>query len=383
MSTKKRANKLKLTEVSSVDLCPQGANPDADICLFKSAEGTQQPPVNTEPATSNEETKRSFFKNLVDALSTAFFSTPQTLPAADVVKDAQSFSDITARQEVDENMWRYLRAFEESVSSIVRDGDIEAAEKSTKLNETLAQFNAKMTSIFPALVGTTKADDNNPGEIDKSIKEGDDTMDINFKDLDTSALSAEDQAAFQALAQKCVEKKAPDTTPPATEPAAPPATEPAAEPTTKSVETTPATVEENPAVTKALAELAEAKKAYEDMVAKQAENEMLEVAKKYSILGKKPEDLVGTLQALKKSGDAAYNAYIEALDAQVDMVNKSGIFGEVGKSTHADVGTYDEAYAKTETLAKSIMTEKGCTKEQAMIEVWRQNPDLADACASN
>lgn len=382
MSTKKRANKLKLTEVSSVDLCPQGANPDADICLFKSAEGTQQPPVNTDPATSNEESKRSFFKNLVDALSTALFSTPQTLPAADVVKDAMSFSDITARQEIDENMWRYLRAFEESVNSIVRDGDIEAAEKSTKLNETLAQFNAKMTSIFPALVGTTKADDNNPGEIDKSIKEGDDTMDINFKDLDTSALSAEDQAAFQALAQKCVEKKAPETTPPATEPAAPPATEPAAEPAKKSVETTPA-VEENPAVTKALAELAEAKKAYEDMVAKQAENEMLEVAKKYSILGKKPEDLVGTLQTLKKSGDAAYNAYIEALDAQVDMVNKSGIFGEVGKSTHVDVGAVDAAYAKTETLAKSIATEKGIPMAQAMVEVWEQNPDLADVCASN
>ena len=126
----------------------------------------------------------------------------------------------------------------------------------------------------------------------------------------------------------------------------------------------------------------EAKKAYEDMVAKQAENEMLEVAKKYIILGKKPEELSGTLQTLKKSGDAAYNAYIEALDAQVDMVNKSGIFGEVGKSTHADVGTYDEAYAKSETLAKSIAAEKGITMEQAMVQVWETNPDLANACAN-
>lgn len=381
MSTKKKANKLKLTEVNSVDLCPQGANPDADICLFKSAEGTQQPPVNTDPATSNDDTKRSFFKNLVDALSTVFFSTPQTLPAADVAKDAQSFSDITARQEVDDNVWKYLMALNSAINSIVNDGDIDAAEKETKLNESLSQFNAKMTAIFTAIVGITKTDDNTPGEIDKSIKEGDDTMDINFKDLDTSALSAEDQAAFQALAQKCVEKKAPETTPPAAEPATPPATEPAAEPAAKSAEKAPS-LEDFPEFKKMYDEMAASKKAYDDMVAKQADNEMLEVAKKYSILGKKPEELAAILKTFKNAGDVAYNAYIESLDAQLDSVNKSGIFGEIGKSTHTDVGTYDEAYAKTETLAKSIMTEKGCTKEQAMIEVWRQNPDLADACAN-
>lgn len=376
MSTKKKGNKLKLTEVNSVDLCPQGANPDADICLFKSAEGTQQPPVTPNTPASNEDAKRSFFKNFVEAMSTAFFSTSQPIPAAEVVKDAQSFSDITARQEVDDNVWKYLMALNSAINSIVNDGDIDAAEKETKLNESLSQFNAKMTAIFTAIVGIVKTDDNNPGEIGKSNKEGDDTMDFNFDNIDKSALSAEELATFEALAKKSMKK--PEETPPAAEPATPPATEP----TTKSVETTPSAAEENPEVKKALAELAEAKKAYEDMVAKQAENEMLEVAKKYSILGKKPEDLVGTLQTLKKSGDAAYNAYIEALDAQVDMVNKSGIFGEVGKSTHADAGTYDEAYAKTETLAKSIMTEKGCTKEQAMVEVWRQNPDLANACAS-
>ena len=380
MSTKKKGNKLKLKEVSSVDLCPQGANPDADICLFKSAEGTQQPPVNTEPATSNDEAKRSFFKSVVDALSTVFFSTSQTLPPAVIEKDAQSFSDITARQEVDDNVWKYLMALNSAIYSIVNDGDIDAAEKETKLNESLSQFNAKMTAIFTAIVGIVKTDDNTPGEIGKSNKEGDDTMDFNFDNIDKSALSAEELATFEALAKKSMKK--PEETPPATEPAAPPATEPAAVPTTKSVETTPATVEENPEVKKALEELAEAKKAYENMVAKQAENEMLEVAKKYTILGKKPEDLVGTLQTLKKSGDAAYNAYIEALDAQVDMVNKSGIFGEVGKSTQADVGTYDEAYAKTETLAKSIAAEKGITMEQAMVQVWETNPDLANICAS-
>lgn len=379
MSTKKKGNKLKLTEVNSVDLCPQGANPDADICLFKSAEGTQQPPVTTEPATSNDEAKRSFFKSFMDALSTAFFSTPQTLPPADVVKDATSFESIIARQEIDESVWKYLMALDSSVRSIVNDGDTDAAEKVTMLNESLSKFSAKMTSIFPALVGITNTDDNNPGQIDKSNKEGDDTMDFNFDNIDKSALSAEELATFEALAKKSMKK--PEETPPATEPATPPATEPAAEPANKSAEKTPS-LEDFPEFKKMFDEMAASKKAYDDMVAKQAENEMLEVAKKYSVLGKKPEELAAILKTSKNAGDVVYNAYIESLDAQLKAVNDSGIFGEVGKSTHADVGSYDEAYAKTETLAKSIMTEKGCTIEQARIEVWRQNPDLADVCAS-
>ena len=374
MSGKKKGNKLKLTEVNSVDLCPQGANPDADICLFKSADTTEP---NT-PA-SNDEKKRSFFKSIADAIATALQTAyPVPFPAGVVEKDSMSFNDITARQEIDENMWKYLRAFEESVNSIVRDGDIEAAQKGTMLNDTLSQFSAKMTSLFPALIGTTKADDV-PGELEKSIKEGDDIMEFNIKDLDTSKLSAEDQATFKALVEKCAEGE--PATPPATEgtPAEPatPATEPAA----KSAETTPS-LEDFPEFKKMFDEMAETKKALDSMIAKQAENEMLEVAKKYSILGKKPEELAGTLQTLKKSGDAAYNAYIEALDAQLNMVNKSGIFGEIGKSVHADVGTADEAYAKTEALAKSIAAEKGITMEQAMVQVWETNPELAEACAN-
>lgn len=371
MSGKKKGNKLKLTEVNSVDLCPQGANPDADICLFKSADTTEP---NT-PA-SNDEKKRSFFKSIADAIATALQTAyPVPFPAGVVEKDSMSFNDITARQEIDENMWKYLRAFEESVNSIVRDGDIEAAQKGTMLNDTLAQFSAKMTSLFPALIGTTKADDD-PGELEKSITEGDDNMDINIKDLDTSKLSAEDQATFKALVEKCAEG---EPVPVVEDHLAGKEPAPVVEPTTKSVETTPA---ENPAVTKALADLAEAKKAYEDMIAKQAENEMLEVAKKYVHLGKKPEDLVETLQTLKKSGDAAYNAYIEALDGQLAMVEKSGIFTEFGKTTHGDVDV-NEAHDKTETLAKSRAAEKGITMEQARCEIWEENPDLADACASN
>lgn len=375
MSEKKKGNLLRLKRVSSVDLCPQGANPDADICLFKSVDGQQKtdPPLTV----TTDDANRSFFKSLIDALTSAFSSPSQPLPAAVIEKDAQTFSAVTARQEMDDNLWKYMRAFEQSVNSIVNDGDVEAAQKDTLLNETLEQFGAKMKSLFPALIGvtTTKADDDNPGQIDKSTKEGDDTMDFNFDNIDKSALSAEELATFEALAKKSMKK--PEETPPATEPATPPATEPA----TKSAEKAPS-LEDFPEFKKMFDELSATKKAYDDMIANQAKNEMLDVAKKYVPLGKKPEELAETLQALKKSGDAAYNAFIEALDGQLDAVNKSGVFTEFGKNTHGDVDV-NEAFDKTETLAKARAAEKGISIEKARCEIWDENPDLADACASN
>lgn len=377
MSEKKKGNLLKLKRVTSVDLCPQGANPDADICLFKSVDGQQK--TDPPPTVPTDDANRSFFKSLMDALMSAFNATSQPLPATVIEKDAQTFNTVIARQEMDDTLWRCMCAYEQSVRSIVNDGEVEAAQKETMLNDSLEAFNDKMKSLFPELIGvvtTTKTDDNAPGQIDKSIIEGDDTMEFNFDNIDKSALSAEELATFEALAKKSMKK--PEDTPPATEPATPPATEPAK----KSVETTPSDVEESPAIKKALEKLEAATKAYEDMVAKQAENEMLEVAKKYAILGEKPEDLVGTLQTLKKSGDAAYNAYIKSLDAQLDMVNKSGIFNEFGKSTHGDVDV-NEAFDKTETLAKARAAEKGISIEKARCEIWEENPDLADVCASN
>ena len=126
MNGKKKAHKLKLTQLTSVDLCPQGANQDADICLYKSADGKTQP---NPPATEPTDDSRSFFKSFLDAMASMFNSTSQPLPATPIVKDAQDFSTITARQEIDDNLWKYMRAFEQSVNSIVNDGDVEAAQE--------------------------------------------------------------------------------------------------------------------------------------------------------------------------------------------------------------------------------------------------------------
>lgn len=102
----------------------------------------------------------------------------------------------------------------------------------------------------------------------------------------------------------------------------------------------------DPALTAALEELANLKKSYEM-------GEMLKVAKKYAPLGKKEDELAQTLYDMKKSNEGNYNAYIAVLDESLGMVEKSGMFAEIGKSA----GGYSAngAVAKAEAKANEIM----------------------------
>lgn len=356
---KKKGQKLELGELVSVDLCQQGANPDAHICLFKNAEGSATP-SDPKPPANAPTAETSLFEKFANYLVNAFKSTANNFPVEEFEKDAMSFNNITARQEVDENLWKYLRAFEESVNSIVRDGDIEEAQKTTKLNETLSQFSTKMQSLFPVLVGVNDNDEPQEG-VDKSKVEGDDNMDFNFDNIDKSKLTAEELATFEALAKKSmtapVEETPADPTPVVTEKAAPVAEE------------------TNPEIAKALAEIADLKKSYEEGIEKQAKAEMLDVAKKYTNLGKKPEELAETLYTLKKSGEANYNAYVAALDANLELANKSNLFGEIGKSTHGDSSS--DAESKLSSIAKGFMKDDAkLSFNAAMVRACEENPEL-------
>ncbi len=83
--------------------------------------------------------------------------------------------------------------------------------------------------------------------------------------------------------------------------------------------------------------------------------EMAEVAKKYSILGENPEELGEKLYDLKKNSPEMYDTCIAMLDKQVALVEKTGVFGEVGKSAGgASTGTaVDKADAKAREIMKA------------------------------
>ena len=109
------------------------------------------------------------------------------------------------------------------------------------------------------------------------------------------------------------------------------------------------------------------------------DRELMAVAKKYEITGKKAEDLVPMLKSLRNAGGTAYTDMIAVLDQTVEMIEKSGAFAEIGKSGNgaAQGSAWAEADAKAVELMKSRV---GLTKAQALDEVFTQDPGLAGRC---
>lgn len=130
--------------------------------------------------------------------------------------------------------------------------------------------------------------------------------------------------------------------------------------------------EMSPELKTALDELAALKKSIEM-------KDMTEVAKKYAPLGKNESDLAQTLYDMKKSNEANYNAYIAILDESLGLVEKSGIYAEIGKSGHG--GSYNGlsgAEAKVDAKAKEIMkADPNIGYTEAVAKAWIENPDLA------
>lgn len=116
----------------------------------------------------------------------------------------------------------------------------------------------------------------------------------------------------------------------------------------------------------------------EEFIEKQNKREMTDIAKKYAILGEKPEELGEKLYNLKKSDEAMYDTCISMLDSQVALVEKSGIFTEIGKSGNG--GNYNGlsgAEAKVDAKAQEIMkADPNMSYTEAVAKAW-EDPALA------
>lgn len=110
---------------------------------------------------------------------------------------------------------------------------------------------------------------------------------------------------------------------------------------------------------------------------KSAEMEKLTgVAKKYEALGEDTEELAKTLYGLKKSDiPSNYDAYIKILDKSLDLVNKSGIFAEIGKSSKGEAAGSVEA--RIEAAASEIQkSDPNLSRPQALAKAWENHPEL-------
>ena len=125
-----------------------------------------------------------------------------------------------------------------------------------------------------------------------------------------------------------------------------------------------------PEVQAAMDELAALKKSFEM-------KEMTEVAKKYAPLGKKEAELAQTLYEMKKSNPANYDAYIAILDESLSIVEKSGMFAEIGKSAGGN-GNSGSTEQKVQARAQEIMKSEGVDYVTAVAKAW-EDPELAAA----
>lgn len=194
--------------------------------------------------------------------------------------------------------------------------------------------------------------------------------------IDKSRFNDEQLAQYEALVAIGKAEVDPEANKEGMDPETPPAV-PSKKTTKKEevdpMETKKSAPEQSPEIKAALEELSNLKKSFEM-------KEMTEVAKKYAPLGKKEDELAQTLYDMKKSNEANYNAYIAILDESLAMVEKSGLFAEIGKSGNAG-GSYsglNGAAAKAEAKAQEIMKSDNVDYNTAIAKAWEDPALLAE-----
>ena len=312
---------LKKLNLNSVDFVRRGANPEADIALYKSAD---MPLEGCE------------------------------IDVAKAEQDLTMFTDMLG----------------ESFSSIMKDDSLDDEERLYMVNKSLGEFIDTIGGYLSPL-DTVDYEPQNVTKNTDYISEGDLDM-ARFENVDKSLLSADEVATLNALIAKAQGEEFDKE-----------------EVKAGKVDPAKAKVqledEENlpPAVKKAFEEAM----AKVETLQKSAEmKELEEVAKKYECLGKKASEEALVLYDMKKAGEGVYKQYVAALDAQVDIVEKSGLFAEIGKSGNFNYSPVAKSEPETqiESIAKSYMNaDPTLNYNDAVAKAWENNPQLMDAYENN
>lgn len=415
-------SKLKDLKITKVDFVDAGANPDANILIFKNKDGA--PAHTTEqslPAKGGDKTEgavKKFFSAIAKALGLQDEHVDQAIEEIAKSCEAVTFGekmDEVKRRKVTSEIWDICYALEESLCSIICDDEVTDTDKPTLMTQSLDEFSTAVKEIIPtwasgkttskinkaerpttptrledvkaakakldAIIAKAEADpegkpakkpaENNGGtEPTKTTKGVQEDMKI-----DKSKLTPEELASLETI-----EKKAgiQEETPPAgstatgvekgaTTPAAAPAT-----PVAAAATSTPADEGEDiykglhPAVKAELERLRKAADIAED-------RELTEIAKKYEIIGKKAEELVPLFKSLKAAGGNAYDQMLTVLDAGVTAVEKSGIFSEIGKKGSGEANAWVAIEKHADDIQKSM---PNLTRAQAVDKACEQHPEL-------
>jgi len=91
----------------------------------------------------------------------------------------------------------------------------------------------------------------------------------------------------------------------------------------------------------------------------------------FSYLPVKAEELGGFIKSLDASEDSEF--VLKLLSSTNEMIANSEFTREIGKSTN---GSGLSSIAKAEKMAEAMVSKDGITKERALANVWKTNPNL-------
>lgn len=404
--------KLKDLEVTEVSLVDAGANQHAHVALYKRNGGKpEEQPIGQNPEQAPAKSGlHKFFSAIGKALK---------LDQADIdsavadIEKADTFNDKMEERKlrrITDEIWDVCFALENSLCSIIRDEEV--TDKAALMNQSIDEFDVAIKGLVTSwgagktaqIVKTASAvsvehmqetvdrlggmiekatGKQQPPETEDPNQEGGETppedngktktkksiggeTDMKFNEAN---MTATDRMAFEELKKRYGVEDGAEGAGAVETPGA------AAEGAQGAAGQQAAGTGED--IYKGLHPLVAAELIALRKQADAAQEEKLyNVAKKYEIIGKKPEELVPTLKALQAAGGTAYDDMIGVLDGAVAAVEKSGLFGEVGKrGTGATGGT--DAWSQIEKKAEEIRKSNATLSYAESIDAaCVQNPDL-------
>ena len=413
------ATKLKDLKITNVDFVDAGANPEAYIRLTKRKRNDMETTVSTsEDMIDNP----NFWKRIVNAIAKAFHQEKETERVQEVIEHesieksgAVSFNDKFSEyknRKICDEIWDVCYALQTSLCSIVNDDELDGTNALSAMNESLNDFMEVANGAIKKWCSGKTADIvNNELEvttteiemmkstkerleeiIEKSVVVTDKKIntvitkgETDSMKIDKSKLNEAEKVLLDSIMKKCGIEVEDDSTAASTLQgditkgigSQGQATNPTSSTATTSISGTNEGDDIYKGVSPAIrAEIEALKKFKEDA----EERELGEIAKKYEIIGKKKEELIPVFKNLKAAGGTAYEEMIAVLDSAVDVVEKSGLFAEIGKSGANTGCVSGDAWVRAETKAIDIMKSKNITKAQALDEVLKNDPELRAEC---
>ena len=395
--------KLKNLKIKKVDFVDEGANPDAHIRLTKKKDEGQS-------AAGDGEKNAGIFGRLLSFIGKAagmdqdeIDSAIDEIQKSDSVSFSEKYNEAKNRKIADE-IWDICYALQSSLCSILNDEELDSTSASAAMQKSLDEFQSVVTecitqwsdgkaaSIAKKDEEVTEADialmksaiarlsetiekasapkEDSEGEGPEPKKDEKSKGEESEMKIDKSKLTDAERAFLESIekrygAEEDAHEGAPAEMPDGQVAKSAPAQadEPAADKGTDDIYKGM-----HPAVKAELESLKKFRESVED-------KEIQDVAKKYEIIGKKADELAPVLKSLKAAGGTAYNDMIAVLDQTVEMVEKSGVFAEIGKAGHS--AGENSAEAKIDGIAKGMMEKDAALSyNQAVAKAWEEHPEL-------